>query len=379
MKVCIIGGGGQIADSVGSLLAMRGIDVSFYRPREFLVAGIPSRPKRPNWRLKEFFVSFLNEQRGGVMNYRWATNDELLRKDVFIFAAPSFLVERIAKELAPFLVGKIFINLSDRFLGTYAVGIEVEKKMHSSIGIGIALSSPPILAYQSNRVSPTKTFYKKKNFFMACFPRTKISTAQNIFCELFGFGEDEIHTLNSVFDLAFENINSILHAVQDLENLKRRKYFFEAPLYCADTYNSDMVERINEISKERNLIAQYFVGYSPRPLEVYDNSVFFEKTNINFGGSPSFRIEHSILKEIPRPRWYSAHGYEDVGWSIVPLESFGRAGHLSTPNVSRLINEWNSFMKVDYRSIGRTIESLELIEEGAVVDSRLLHWKFDAF
>ena len=365
MNVCIIGGGGQIAESVGNLLVARGIPHTFYRPRKINIPGVPRRPDRPRFRLEKLETKTKTDEAESYTGaYSWADDGDLKKTDVFIYTLPSFLAEYIGFELASYLSGKVVINVSDRFLGTYALSKAVKMRMFKPISLGVGFNSPPFLAYQLSRRTATNIYYQKPFVIAGCFPVQKEDEARNIVSSIFGLDYERVKIVSSCVDLAFENINSILHVVQDLVNLKKNKYDKIGQLYGRETYTPEMVGRIIELVRERDQVALYFTSRRPRTLEVFDGSTFFNQT-INGqleGGSAEYRHHHPMLSKIPTPLWYSAHGYEDIGWSIVPLESFGAAVGVKTPQLTRVINEWNALMNTDYRRVGRTAQSLGLLD-----------------
>ncbi|MFW9906776.1 MAG: NAD/NADP octopine/nopaline dehydrogenase family protein, partial [Candidatus Thorarchaeota archaeon] len=52
--------------------------------------------------------------------------------------------------------------------------------------------------------------------------------------------------------------------------------------------------------------------------------------------------------------------FEDIPTGLVPLSSFGEAAEVPTPFIDAIISLANCMFNKDYRSLGRTIESLEL-------------------
>jgi len=52
--------------------------------------------------------------------------------------------------------------------------------------------------------------------------------------------------------------------------------------------------------------------------------------------------------------------FEDIPTGLVPIASFGEAAGVPTPNIDVIINLATCMCNKDYRSIGRTMESLEL-------------------
>ena len=383
MKVAIIGGGGQLAEGVGSLLMQRGFDVGFYRPAWIDVPGVPRRPIRTSSRLSRVFVqrAAMAELDSFSFNYTWFDDPAAFSSaEVIIFALPSFLAERLGGRLASALSGRILLNLSDRFLGTYALAVAASDVAHFlPPRLGIAFNSPPLLAYQPLRDMETRVYFTKPFVMMSCFPQAGISEATAIVAHLFGFRAGEIRVAPSMLHLAFENINSILHSVQDLQNLRSREYGRPGYLYDPTAYTDRMVKRINAIAKERDVIARTLDNVSFRSLEEFDGSTFRNSVaqSGTICGTAIYRHEHPLLRSIPRPSVYTAHGYEDVGWSMVPMESLASSLRIRTPSLTELINEWNSYMNVDYRRVGRSVSSLRLRKSNPVdSDPRMWDWRY---
>ncbi len=364
MKICIIGGGGQIADAICALLIQRGFQVVVYRPNSFVIPGVPVRPIRSRSRLTRSHLTgnVLSKIDTGVISYSWASESDLKSVDVFIYAMPSFLIEPIATRMASFLSRKVFINVSDRFLGTYALIKTIIDKKLSPPSFCIAFSSPPMIAYQPIRDGITKVFYDKTHVTCSCFPITDAAMAYGLMNEIFGIESACIKMLPSMLELAFENTQSIVHAVQDLYCLKKGLYSIRgfSSRYDGCVYTPEIVDRVNNITKERDAISFRLLGRCFRNLVEYDRAADRQKLGTGYYGTALYRQENAILRSVPRPAIYYAHGYEDVGWSLVPLESVARLLNLASPQLSILIDEWCEFMSHDYRKTGRTIRSLGL-------------------
>jgi len=393
MKIVIIGGGGQVADAIGIMLMNRGFDISFFRfKNRIFISGVPLRPLRSAKRYtKVNIISGANSQTDSFeYSYKWVNEDEIEKADVIIYSLPSYLAEYTGFFLSKQLDGKILINLSNRFLGTYSLAVSAKKSNPKfNPNVFIAFNSPPILSYQKNRDEFSKIFYQKPIVMCSCFPKKKSNETKSLLKTLFDFTEDSIRLMPSELDLSFENINSILHAVQDLENLRSNIYLEQGAgsLYSAKTYVKSMVDKTDKIVLERNLIAEKYSSEKFRSLIEFDLSTFKIAENIkqNYSDSISYRHDHKVLKEIPNPTWYNAHGYEDVGWSLTTLESFGNLANISTPHLSKLIDAWNHYTKVDYRKQGRTIKSLSLINLISAPDPQNRaffqnwNWQFEVF
>lgn len=368
MKVVIIGGSGQVADAIGIMLMNKGHDVSFFRfKNNIFISGVPLRPLRSGNRYSKVnIISGSNSQTESFeYSYRWVDQSEIAKADVIIYSLPSYLAEYTGLFLSKQLDNKILINISNRFLGTYSLAVSA-KKVNPKFNpkLFIALNSPPLLSYQKNRDEFSKIFYQKPMVMCSCFPHKKSDEAKALLNTLFDFSNDNIRFMPSELDLSFENINSILHAVQDLENLRNNIYLEQSvgTLYGAKTYVKSMVHKADQIVLERNLIAEKYSDKKFRSLQEFDLSTFKlpDFNSKNYSSSVSYRSDHKILKEIPNPTRYNAHGYEDIGWSLATLESFGTFANITTPHLTKLIDDWNQFMNVDYRKEGRTVQSLGL-------------------
>lgn len=366
MKVCIIGGGGQVAEGIGAMLIQNNIDVFFYRAKRIFVKGTPIRPKRTQNRFDNIEIigtkkTIIEE---ATFKYEWADESMLIKCEVFIFTMPSYTAEVIARSLSKYLSGKILINISDRFLGTFAMNQEILKAGYKTLGFGIALNSPPIVAYQPIRNGFTKVYYDKSSVNFSCLSNNYSSEAIQILKDVLKLPEKSIKMSSSMLGLAFENTQSIVHSVQDLENLLLGNYGVNGigSRYDKCSYTDMMVKNINEIIVERDEVSHYYLGLKFKSLADYDiasNKKFKTGLSIEYG-TALYRQEHNILNTVPRPSIYYAHGYEDIGWSMVPLESFAKKAGIKTPNLSKLIDRWSFFMSNDYRANGRTIESLGL-------------------
>lgn len=357
--VCVLGGGGQLAEAVSAWLAGRGHRVRHYRPAAVRIPGVPARPPRPRSRLDAFRLAReeMATMDGGMGRYRWTDRSDAARAEVFVYCLPSYLAEIIGFRLAGALHGKYLVNLSDRFLGTDGLCRAAERAHRGwRAAAAVAFNSPPVLAYQRRRDAETSLLYAKPFVLAAPTEPHMTETAASVVADLFGI--DQVRWLPSTLELAFENINSIVHAVQDLTCLRTGSFGRPGGLYDPETYTAPMVARIDAVARDRDQIAAIYTGRGFRNLTTFDASTFCTTSLGVAPGTPAYRHRHPLLATVPRPEVFTAHGYEDVGWSLVPLESLGRLARLVTPALSSLIDEWNTLMGVDYRLVGRTAASL---------------------
>lgn len=357
--ICIIGGGGQVAEAISSWLTARGHRTVHYRPRSVMIPGVPPRPRRPLSRLERYSVSpeARASMEGSFGRHHWVGRHEAGKAEVFVFCLPSFLAEFTGYALADAMKSKHIVNVSDRFMGTSALCRTAQQKSPGwAAASALALNSPPLLAYQRTRNETTKLFYSKPFVLAAPLEPSMSLLAAQIMADLFGISD--IRWMDSTLELAFENINSIVHAVQDLECLKAGLFDgSRSGLYDVSSYQPAMIGRINAIVRERDLIAARYTNRRYRDLATFDATTFQTTTDLA-PGTASYRHHHGLLSTVPRPSVFTAHGYEDIGWAMVPMESLGRQAGIACPELSALIDDWNGLMRTDYRAVGRTARSL---------------------
>ena len=176
MKVCVLGGGGNVAEAVAAWLHARRHEVFLYRfPKPIPVEGIPPRPRRSAIRLAETrIVSHVGRyDYSGVKILKFIEKSEFKRIDVFIFAFPSFLAEHCGRTLGPHVAGRPFINLSDRFLGTASFLAEVINQFgpRHLPQFSIAFNGVPVLAQKPSRDAPLRVFYVKPRHAFSVYPQ----------------------------------------------------------------------------------------------------------------------------------------------------------------------------------------------------------------
>ena len=357
MKILIIGQGGQISDMLSWYFNSMGHKVYQYRPRKVNVPGVPIRPKKKlerNFSIKDP----LQIAETATISYRVPDNVADPAYDVVVIATPSYLIPFIARDLGKVLHGRVVINVSDRFMGGLELAQVMATKGHSPKQV-ICLNKTPLQSYSENYYeSKNLYFFKRVVHYFALdlngqAPLTGL--IENLFPDTVQF-----HKAENYFDLAFENVHSILHAVQDLANLKLGNYFqFSAAkrLYSHSTYTSDMIARVNRIVAVRDAIAQRYTHGDFKSLQVYDGKLYSSFRKVS-GGTTSYRQDHQILNQLPAPLSINCCGYEDIGWAMVPLEAMGILAGVDTQALSHLINEWNEFMGVNYRFTGRRLGEL---------------------
>lgn len=273
------------------------------------------------------------------------------------------VAELIGKQIG----NRPIIGLSDRFLGSYDY-LQTVKRIHGEKYLPnhfSAFNGVPIMAQKARRDDPVSVFYIKPQHSVACYPANQKDEAISLMQDVFSLKPQELTFYDSLLHMAFENTHCIEHAVADLENLKTHKYQAGGSLYSSNLYTNTITQRISAIVHDRDTISQAVLGRRFASLSDYDKRVFGASgaPEETLAGHANFRIHHNALSKAPNPEAWGAFGYEDIGWSLVTLESFGKYYGIHTPDLSKLIEEWSHFTGQDYRVCGRTLTSLGLINE----------------
>lgn len=366
-EVLIIGGGGQVADGLGLFLKTQNVNVYYYRIKQVQITGIPNRPNKTINRLYEFdVIGNLSSFDNCKIKYSWVSKSEISKFKYILFAVPSYLISHYANNLLNELSDKVLINISDRFLGLIELYSIFKKESKRPPKCIISLNSPPLLAYQRGRETPTSIYYFKPIAYYSYYPGNQYKYIDESLNYVFSGLQINFKKCDNMLELAFENINSIIHFVQDLYNLINNKYsllYSRAHIYDEVHYNKNIIDIINKVTEERDKVALFYCDKIFRNLQQMDSSTFYLK-NAFLGGTSEYRQSHLILKNVPTPLIYNAHGYEDVGWSLVPIEKLAQIANIPVPTISNLINQWSCLMKCDYRTAGRNVsEFLNIVIE----------------
>jgi len=373
-RVCILGGGGNVAEAAAAHFGSNGHDVCQFRfPSAVVLPGVPVRPPRSPERLSKLNVEGREDSSQKSMAIPFIGASDFGNVDVFVFALPSFMAEPMADALGKALSGKFFVNLSDRFLGSYTLMARLVSK-HGSAALpqaAVAFNGTPIMAIKDGREGPCKIYFVKQSHAVAIYPQTRAArtTACSLLLDLFQFPAPSLRLYRSMFHLAFECAHCVEHAVMDLLNIKVGRYDTNEQehknqtcgLYHESSYTDSGIKIIEDILRERDAISRVACGHSFMSLKDYDVKVFDHGSPTRVEpGTVEYRTKHTGLSSAPPLSRSTAFGYEDVLCCLVPLESFAGTLGVRTPKLSTLIDQWCAVMEVDYRAVGRTISSLGL-------------------
>lgn len=361
MKITIIGGGGNTAEVTGAMLMMRGHTVNFYRfPFQIPVKGTPLRPTRSLKRLSQIDICPTLELSDYTFDSKaiFIQKSEIIKSDIIIIAMPAYMMERLPSLLPFVFSNKIVISLCERFHNTLVFFRGLEQQGMALPRIMISHRSDPYDANKTSKEGSNRLWRVKKSNDYYITPSELTDESLSIMEIVYGSQSLKWKCVNSLWDISFQNLNAISHAVTDLYALKHNKFKIGTPHYTVETYTPKTVEMIKNIIKERDMITNRLMGCVYPSLEEHESKSYGAQGLLDILGTNIYRYENSILKNRPAPEWYRASGFEDVGWSITPMEELAIKMNIDVPYTTSLINAWNNFAAVDYRKIGRRLDSI---------------------
>jgi len=276
-------------------------------------------------------------------------------------ALPAYLHDTLGELLWDVFRDKIVVLLCERFLNSGAFLNSLIKSKAGLPRVLLTHKSEPIDATKNGFEGECRIWRLKKSADVSVVlghykPAVK-------FChDLWCLPEKALRIGTPLLHVAFQNLNSIGHACVDLKALRLDSYILGQPHYTPKTYTEDVVQRILLVAEESNSISKAVANFMPKSLAEHDLTSYSGGRLDEIAGTARFRLESSIAKHRLAPPRFRASGYEDAGWSLVPLEQLGRFIDIKTPNLTRLIDEWCMLTGVQYRRLGRNfIKTLEAL------------------
>lgn len=196
-----------------------------------------------------------------------------------------------------------------------------------------------------------KTLFKNVRNPIGVYPVKRTDEAKKVLSKL----EYTFTYTDSVIETALNNPNLIVHTIGAIMSIPRIEYtdgdyWMYKEVFTPSIWN--LVEKLDEekmnVLKHMNLNAVSYVDAcryrNSEDLTVNSKKVFFEYAQ---SGSPSG-------PEVSNSRYIT----EDVPEGLVMLESLGQVMNISTTVCSSLIDIASASLNINFRKIGRTVDSL---------------------
>ena len=260
--------------------------------------------------------------------------------------------KEIAARIAPYLDDNQIVVLNP---GRTGGAIEVRNSIRHNNG----LFKPQVVEAQSllfvsrcSKPSHVTISGIKRRVPVSAFPSCENDEVVPFLKDLNGaFWETE-----SVLDTSFDNIGAIFHPTPLLLNVARCEDPKVNYRHYIDGVSPSVASFLEKMDIERVAVADAF-GAKAIPLQKWLNSAYGSK------GSTLCETIHNTkeYQDVMAPSTLNVrYIFEDIPTGLIPLSSFGEAAEVSTPFIDAVINLANCMFNKDYRSLGRTVESLGL-------------------
>jgi opine dehydrogenase len=160
----------------------------------------------------------------------------------------------------------------------------------------------------------------------------------------------------SVLNTSFDNIGAIFHPTPLLLNVARCEDPNVNYRHYVDGVSPSIASFLEKMDMERVTVADAY-GARTITLQKWLNFVYGSK-----GGTLWETIQNTKeYQNVMAPTTLNVrYIFEDIPTGLIPLASFGEAAEVPTPFIDTIIDLANCMFNKDYRSLGRTVESLEL-------------------
>lgn len=342
LKYCVIGAGnGGLA--MAGYLAMCGYSVNLYnRSRDKLLSLI-----------KDPVIYLTGEENGfGRLNTVTDQIEEAIKDvDIIMVTIPAMGHFQIAKQMAPYLKdGQIIILNPGRTGGALEV-YETLLKERKRNNIIVAEAQTFIYAARAMSSNHAHIFKSKKEVSLAAIPATKT----NYVLQLLNDTYPQFISAKDILETSINNYGAIFHPGPTLLNSGHIER--EAPFeYYTEGITPSIGNFLEKIDKERMELGKILqvnaisaIDWLAESYEAKGNCIFQAVQN-----NPAYR-------GLQAPKGlFIRYIYEDVPYSLVPMESMAKTVGLNTPAISSLINIAELMTNANFRIEGRTADRLGL-------------------
>lgn len=341
-KFCVIGAGnGGLA--MAGYLSMIGYSVNLYNRTLEKILPLIENPE----------ITITGEENGtGRLNKATANIEEAIRDvDIIMVTMPAIGHYLMAKEMAPHLKdGQIIVLNPGRTGGALNVYETLlrERKRNNVI---VAEAQTFIYAARATSLTSAHIFKSKAEVTLAAIPATKTNYVLNLLNKPY----PQFIGAKDVLETSINNYGAIFHPGPTVLNSGHieRGCPFE---YYIEGITPSIGQVLEQMDAERMAIG--------RKLQV--DTISAKDWLFNTYGASGDTLYEAIqnnpaYKGLQAPaNLNSRYIYEDVPYSLVPMESIGIAVGIKTPAISSIINIAQMMTGKDFRKEGRTADRLGL-------------------
>lgn len=342
LTYCVIGAGnGGIA--MAGYLAMLGYKVNLYNRTLSKILPL----------LKEKTIYLTGEQNGqGLLNI--VTNDieeAISDVDIIMVTIPAMGHYSIAKEMAPYLENNQIIILNPGRTGGALEVYETLLRARNKNNIIVAEAQTFIYACRATAFNHAHIFKSKKEVTLAAIPATKTNHVLQLINEAY----PQFVAARDVLETSINNYGAIFHPAPTILNsghIERCKAFE----YYTEGITVSIANFLEKLDKERMELGRLLRVNTLSATEWLGETY-------NAKGSNIFEAiqDNLAYKGLQAPQGLDTrYIYEDVPYSLVPMESIANILGIKTPAITSVIDIAQLMTNTNFRTEGRTANRLGL-------------------
>jgi opine dehydrogenase len=260
--------------------------------------------------------------------------------------------KEVAVQIAPYLASDQIIVLNPgRTGGAFEVSNTIKEYNGPFKPQVIEAQS---LLFVSRCIKPSQVTIAgfKRKVAVSAFPSFYNEEAVPVLKEL----NNNFWETESVLNTSFDNIGAIFHPAPLLLNVARCEDPYVNYRHYIDGVSPSVACFLEKMDNERVAVAGAY-GIHAISLKNWLNLVYGST-----GGNLFETIQNTKeYQDVIAPSSLNVrYIFEDIPTGLVPISSFGEAAGVQTPHIDTIINLATFMCNKDYKSLGRTMESMEL-------------------
>lgn len=342
LTYCVIGAGnGGIA--MAGYLAMIGYKVNLYNRSLARISPL----------MKERIIYLTGEEKGyGVLNKITDNMEEAIDNvDIIMITIPAMGHYDIAKSMAPYLKNNQIIILNPGRTGGALEVYETLLKERNESNIITAEAQTFIYACRTMTFNHAHIFKAKKEVTLAAIPATKTNYVLWLINDAF----PQFISAKDVLETSINNYGAIFHPAPTLLNSGHieRCAPFE---YYIEGITPSIANFLEKLDKERMELARMLQTEALSAIE------WLKETYAAKGATIFEAIQNNAAyKGLQAPQGLGIrYIYEDVPYSLVPMESMAATLGIKTPAITSTIDIAQLMTNRNFREEGRTADKLGL-------------------
>lgn len=343
-KVLVIGAGPGGYSTAGDLI-MKGFNVALYEFPEYRTNIFPL--------IESGRIKMTGEISGIVTSPRIETKIDIaiINADIILVVTHSAAHKKVAEAIAPFIKDNQIIVLLPGYTGGTLSFERIFRE--KNVSANYILAETNTLPYACNKITGESAVHIKlylKQVLASAFP----SSNNLIFFEIFKALYPNVHLVENVLEVGFNNGNPVLNVLPCLFNAVTIEKEQDDYYHFQDGVNPRIAKVMEKMDKERMQIGQALgirvIPYLERVIHtgyVVKNSTWYEmiSTSPHLTAKGPENLSHRYLTE-------------DVPYGLVPWYFFAKKMGIEANLIASSIELASSLLDINFLKEGRTLKEM---------------------